>query len=306
MADRALIKLLDGLIDEHAAQSDVQLREALGELGGSLVGSFHLLLEAGRTRRDPKVLLLRAGVDLNTTPADKEIVAFAHALNAAGDADNSLHTALGPLRAMLGRAAAMQLTEPDLLLVCEALHRRNERDLVRRYADRALQRWPGRPVFVYLKAAAAYGANPWQIPQRELSALEKALDEARSQGDQRTALRLRELLSAEEGEFGPPVGFEGDDVDELAGADPRAVLEMMLAFGGEDRFLDLTRQQLGKDAFEALRREIGGNKKRFVRALVDLLASAPLLPGLGANPAPPPRRGRRRPPPEQQKDLFGD
>ena len=167
-ADRGLIKLLGGLIDERAEDGDARLREGLVDLGGTLVGSFHLLLEAWRTKRDPEALLRRVGVAPTTTPAAEEVVALAHALNAAHDGDKALRAALGPLRTMVRRAAAAQFAEPDQLLVCEALYRRNERDLARRYAEAALRRWPRRPVFVYLKAAAIYGANPWQIPQREL------------------------------------------------------------------------------------------------------------------------------------------
>jgi tetratricopeptide (TPR) repeat protein len=313
--DRGSIKLLRGFIDERAEESDALLREGLAELGGTLVGSFHLLLEAWRTKRDPKALLRRAGVDLTAAPRAEEIVALAHALNTARDGEKALRAALGPLRAMVGRAAAAQFAEPDQLLVCEALHRCSEHDLARRYAEAALRRWPRRPVFVYLKAAAIYGANPWRIPQRELVVLEQALAEAQSHGDQRTALRLHELLSAATGEFGLPGEDLGDDdLEELPGDAPRAMLEMMLALGGEDRFLDIARQQLGKDVFDELRRELGGNKKQFARALTDVLARVGLPPGPGgpganadaqpASAASP--RGNRGPPHAGQKDLFDD
>ncbi len=313
-ADRGSIKLLRGLIDEQAEEGDALLREGLTELGGTLVGSFHLLLEASRTKRDPKALLRRAGVDLNTAPTGEEVVAFAHALNAMREGDKALRAALGALRAMLGRAAAAPFSEPDQLLVCEALHRRNEHDLARRYAEAALKRWPGRPVFVYLKAAAAYGANPWQIPPRELRVLEDALHEAQAHGDQRTALRLRELLSSVTGDFALPDEAGFDELDEGEGVVDRAMLEMMLALGGEDRFLDIARKQLGKDVFEELRREIGGNKKHFARALIELLAGFTLpadlgAPGASAEAPPAPtasRRGKRRPSPPEQRDLFDD
>ena len=311
--ERAPIKLLRSFIDEQTEESDTLLREGLAELGGPLVGSFHLLLEAWRTKRDPAAALCRAGVELSAAPRADEIVAFAHALNAVRDGDKALRVALGPLRAMLGRAATTQFAEPDQLLVCEALHRRNEHDLARRYAEAALRRWPGRPVFVYLKAAATYGANPWQIPPRELPALEQALDQAQAQGDQRTALRLRDLLSAPMGDFGPPGEDEFDDPDELEGESGRAMLEMMLALGGEDQFLEIARAQLGKEAFDALRRALGGNKKRFARALMDLLANPERAAGPGgpganadAQPASAAPRGKRRPLPAGQKDLFDD
>jgi tetratricopeptide (TPR) repeat protein len=168
MADRGSIKLLRGLVAERAEEGEGLLRGGLAEFGSTLVGIFHLLLEAWRTRRDPDALLGRACVDLNAAPAAEEVVALAHALNAARDEDKALSAALKPLRGALRRAAAAQFAEPDQLLVCEALQRRDEHDLARRYAEAALKRWPGRPVFVYLKAAAAYGANPWRMPRREL------------------------------------------------------------------------------------------------------------------------------------------
>ena len=311
-ADCGSIKLLRGLIDERAEEGNALLREGLAELGGTLVGSFHLLLEAGRTKRDAKALLRRAGVELSGTPAAEEVVALAHALNAMREGDKALHAALDPLRAMLGRAAAAPFSEPDQHLVCEALHRRNERDLARRYAEAALKRWPGRPVFVYLKAAAAYGANPWQIPPRERMALEQALELAQDRGEQRTALRLRDLLSAAMGDFAVPgeTGF-----DELEGLDGRAMMEMILALEGEERFLDMARKELGKDVFDELRRELGGNKKQFAHALMELLAGVALAPGPGGSPsaranAPPAPaaspRDKRHPPQPGQKDLFDD
>ena len=312
--DRGSVKLLRSLIDEQAEQSDVLLREGLAELGGTLVGSFHLLLEAWRTKRDPKALLQRAGVELTAVPRAEEVVALAHALNAANDGDTALRAALGPLRAMLRRAATAKFAEPDQLLVCEALHRRNEHDLARRYADAALRRWPGRPVFVYLKAAAAYGTTPWQIPPRELRALDQAHAQAQAQGDQRTALRLREILSETMGNFSLPGDAALDHLDELEDDDGRAMLETMLALGGEDQFLDIARRQLGKDVFEALRRELGGNKKQFARALMDVLASVapaafPGGPGASANAQPTSAaspRAKRRPPRVGMRDLFDD
>ena len=120
------------------------------------------------------------------------------------------------------------------------------------------------------------------------------------------------MLSAATGDFGlPGEDFGDDDLDEVAGDTPGAMLEIMLALGGEDRFLDMARQQLGKDVFDELRRELGGNNKQFARTLVDLLARGALPPDPGANadaPPDPAARPRRKPRPRLagQKDLFDD
>ncbi len=312
-ADRASIKLLRGLIEEPGEAGDALLREGLAELGGTLIGIFHLLLEAWRTKRDHKAVLRRLGIDLGGTPPAGEIVALAHALNATAEF-NAVRAAFGSLREMLGRGAAASFSESDQLLVCEALRRHHQHDLVRRYAEAALRRWPGRPVFVYLQAAAAYGAQPWRIPAREQKALEQALAVAEAQGEQRTALRLRDLLSEATGSFAAPDEDGPAGLDAWEDADPRPMLEALLASFGADKFIEIVRGQVDSKAFETVRRTIGGDNKKLARALVDLIAYARSLPGLGGSGAPPrsPAAGRAssgrelpRAQPEQ-KDLFDD
>ena len=316
-ADHGSIKLLRGIIDERCEEGDALLREGLAETGCALVGSFHLVLEASHTRHDPKALLRRAGIERNRVPAASEVVALAHALNTARVGDKAVQTALDLLGDALRGASAAQFAESDQLVVCEALHRHNKRALVRRYAEAALQRWPARPVFVYLRASAAYGANPWRMPQRELLALDRALEVAQASGDQRTVLRLDDLLAAATGHIGLPGEDDDDYLDGLPGDDAGAVLEMMLAALGEDAFLAMVRKQLGKPLFDEMRRDFGGNRKQFIRALIGLLADIGPPPGLGdtgayADPQPivplkpPPRRKRRTAPTDMQKDLFDD
>jgi tetratricopeptide (TPR) repeat protein len=317
-ADHGSIKLLRGIIDERGEEGDALLREGLAEMGCALVGSFHLVLEASYTGHDPKALLRRAGIERNVVSKASEVVALAHALNAARVGDKAVQTALDLLGESLRGAPADQFAEAELLVVCEALHRHNRRALVRRYADAALRRWPARPVFVYLRASAAYGANPWRMPQREVLALDRALELAQASGDQRTALRLNDLLAAATGYTGLPDEDEDDYLGGLPGDDVGTMLEMMLAALGEDAFLAMVRKQLGKSAFEEMRRDFGGNKKQFIRALIELLAAVGPPPGLGdagayADPLPvvplkPPRRRKRHtaPPDDMQKDLFDD
>jgi hypothetical protein len=95
----------------------------------------------------------------------------------------------------------------------------------------------------------------------------------------------------------------------MDGVDGKAMLEAVLALGGEDQILEIARKDLGTEVFEELRRQLGGNKKQFARALMELIASLPLPPGAGggAIPAPPASpRAKPRPPQPGQKDLFDD
>jgi len=303
-AERGLVTLLQGFAAESDAAADALLREALTQLGGPLVGAFQLLLEGKRTKYPPALkageLLRRAGIDLAATPSAPDVVALAHTLNAVPERDRAAGAALDALRGMLERAAqSLRLGESDDLLVCEALHRHEQSELTQRFAKAALQRWPERPVFVYLDAAARFGASPWRMSEGEFNRLELAFGQARAQGDQRTATRLDRLLDDAGGAGAPGMGMPGN-LDNVGPDDIRAVLDMMLSMGGEDSLLDMARRQLGKATFDQLRREIGGSKKQFARALAELLT-----PGQVEQSRPAPQR-RASPATNNQTGLFDD
>lgn len=318
-SERGAIKLLQVFASEGADKEDALLREAVADLGGGLVGIFHLLLETARTKRNARTFIRRAGADFGATPSTAEVVALAYALNASSDHDKILSGALTPLQEMLIRATKLEFTQPEQVLVCEALHRRGERLLSRRYAEAALRRWPGRPIFVCLRAEAIYGDNRRRMPEREILALEDARDLAESQSDKRTASRLDALLPGTVGDFEMPgqrTGLPGFPGFPLPGgpATPAAAMEALLALGGEDALLEMMRKQLGKRMFEDLRLEIGGSNKQFARRLMEIFANPDaLLGGDGVpdtRPMPPPKyvpapRKPRRPAPGQ-KDFFDD
>ena len=312
---RAAIKLLQAFAAEEIEQNDAPLRAVMADLGGNLLGIFHLLLEAGRTQRNGMELLRRTDALLEATPSVEEMLALANGLNTIRVEDAILRGALAPLENMIKRAARLTFTEPECLLVCEALHRREQTGLTRRYAEAALKRWPGRPVFVYLRAAAMSAEKAGRMPRKERIALEKAWDAAQSQGDERTMSRLAALLTELEAElegFGPKGG-------QPAMPDPgspsfAAAMDAMIATGGEDVFLDMARKQIPKSMFEDLRRKIGGDKKHFARRLMGIFSDPwALLGGSGApdqgpipkfSGAPAPRN--QRPVPPGQKDFFDD
>lgn len=279
-ADRGQLTLLRGLAAEPAEAGDSLLRQAVADLGGPLVGAFHLLLEAKRVNAKsgfaPQDLLRRAAVDAHRTPDAAEVLALAQALHATPQREAAVTVALGVLNGTLTRAAAhLRLSETDHTLLCEAFHRHGQLELTRRIAEAALGRWPGRPVFVYLEAAARFEAVPWAMPQAEWERLDRVFEQARDQGDERTASRLSKLLGAASGPGsfhvpnGPPTFGAGAGADAIGG-----VLDSLLQSGYEDDILDLARREMGKAMFEKFRREVNGSKRQFAEALVAMLKSA--------------------------------
>jgi hypothetical protein len=211
---------------------------------------------------------------------------------------------------MLERAAqTLRLSESDDLLVCEALHRHDQSELTRRFAKAALERWPERPVFVYFDAAARFGASLWRLSEREWTRLDRAFDQARAQGDERTASRIGRMLS----DPGIEASLEETDLDDREAFGPddvRSAMEMMLALGGVDRFLDTARQELGKTTFDRLRRDFKGSKKEFAQSLFEAMLPTgpePVLPSLIVVPERPRARASSpSPAAKNQPDLFDE
>ncbi|MDP2832124.1 MAG: tetratricopeptide repeat protein [Pseudomonadota bacterium] len=302
--DGATLNLLRALAGDDPASAAI--RDAVADLGGALLGGFHLALEAGRLGLDAADLLTRGEVDLAATPAPATVAALARTLEAARDMDKTLRdttlrNALHPLRPALRRAATGRYAEAEQRLICEAWLRRKESELLRLYADAALKHWPQRPIFVYFKAMAQYADMPYNMPERMRYDLERAADAALAQGDRRTFQRIQDLLHPiESDEFYPEddVGF----VDRLMGNDPGAMFEMLLRMGGEEALFNLARQAMGKREFDTLRKELGGNDKEFARALVEMMAQQ----AQQEKQAPAPRKPTPRKLTDNQRNLFDD
>ena len=270
--ERWNLKLLRAIIQTDADAGNVSLRELLASWDGFLLGSFYLLLEAKQIGYVSDILLVRMGVDLSATPAAEEVVAFAQALGAGQFDEKILRAALKPLQKPLSRASKKQFCEADQQMICEALYRCKETGLVVDYASAALKRWPNHPVFVYFHIAAKYHDNLHGITQDDWNRLVKAEKEAHNKGDQRTAVRIGELLSVLDksagmgDEFGDHFPFVPD-----FDSNPRAMLEMMLAMNGEKGFLNMARRELGAQVYNEIKKQVGGNSKKLINFLMGLM-----------------------------------
>ncbi len=319
--ERRLSKLLRGL-SASDARATALLREAVAELGGHLLASFHLMFESIRIGRPGTAELQRAAISLSGTPVDREVLAVIQAINVLGESEKrALGTVLDTLRERLKYAADGDFSESERISICETLLRRGERMLLLAYADVGLQRWPERPVFVYLTTFARYGpAALFAMSAREKAALERALEKASRDGDQRTVLRIRELIE--------PADFDqGDDPDDFVDLDafdhpgealfenPRALLEMMISLGNEQGLINMARDIVSAGEFRRLELAAGGDRRKLARMLIDhLVEVAPRLPAArspdkAAKPAPrAPRSPRNKEPvpDDRQKGLFDD
>ena len=261
--DLANLNMLFAIVhDDGKSIDEVRLAEAVSGLGGNFPGGLHVLLEANRLKLDPIGLLRRADIDLSRPPAPAEVLALAHTLDAMPNDEKELKLALGPLRPPIRRAAIARFPESDRRMICEALLRHREFDLVRAYAEEALKHWPDRPVFLYFKMAALYGNDSERIKPREFDDLQKAAEEARRQGDERTGIRIRELFMQ--------IADSGDEESDLI--DPGDLFEAIRALGGEKNLIDLVREMIGEKLFREMEKRFGGNKDEFLREVIEMIS----------------------------------
>ncbi|MEF8732361.1 MAG: tetratricopeptide repeat protein [Candidatus Accumulibacter meliphilus] len=336
-SEKSVIKLLRGL-SATDAQASALLHEAVAEFGGNLLAAFHVLLEGARLGAQLTPTLRRAGIKLSAATTAREVLAVVHAINALCEVGpRTLATVLDELRAPLRGAARHDFSESERISICEALLRRNERSLLQAYADAGRKRWPERPIFVYFHVFARHGSAAYLlISLDEGMALEEALDKAREEGDQRTALRIRELLSP------PPAKFDDEDADdfddfgdldefgeafakveEMLFTNPRAALEMLFDMAGEEATINMAREVFPAGEFSKMERAAGGNRKKLARLLIECVAEE-IRPVAGSAqpdplpqpqplpqppPSPPSRVAPKAKPPvhdDRQRDLFDD
>ncbi|MES3021949.1 MAG: hypothetical protein V4857_10245 [Pseudomonadota bacterium] len=328
-AERASLHLLEAFARDGDAP-DAHWQKVAAELGGSAAAAFRLLLEAGRTGRDAKSLLERAGLGQLDTPAPAAVLALADALMEARDDERLARAALLPLHDALWHAAGAPYAEAEQARVCDAFLSCREYNLLEKYAATGIEKWPHRPVFVYYFIVAGHGDRPEDMSEADFALLDKAAERAAAEGDLRLHRRITRLLDqvanagfnpfddAFDDRFDDRLGDPSFDPSDGGFVSPHMMLRAMLEMGGEKAFVKLARDMLGSGEVDALKTALGGNKKAFHTALINLMAAAappgianppPFEPARIVAPAPAKKPGasNKRPPLRaQQKDLFDE
>jgi tetratricopeptide (TPR) repeat protein len=306
-SERSAAKLLRGLSATDQAATAL-LQQAVAELGGKLPAALQVLLECARLGSPPANVLRRAGIDLAGTPSARDVLAVVHVINTLAAADERfLTTAMTTLAAPLKRAAAADFSEAEQIAVCEAWLRWHQISLLRAYAEAGLKRWPGRPVLVYLKTFAWHQRSAWcSMTDGERRALGRAAEQAAADGDQRTLLRIRDLMRPpnfladdfdededddDDEDFAADEFFDGEDFSPAA----RLMLDMLVSSGHEGEIIRMARETLPAGQFRQLERAAGGDRKKLAHSFIDLLAE--VMGGPAAVRPKPPRAAPQRPPP---------
>ena len=316
-------EILGALLD--LTQDPQRGREVLGDqvraLGGGISAAFALAVECEAAGHPAASTLKIVGLSKIPVPNQGELSTFLARLRAHLDEGARLPP---PIRRLiekpLGPAARWPLAQSECEGACETLRRAGLPRARQAFAEAALRRWPGTPVFVLHAFEARQDASPRYPSHADLDRLDIALDRAREMGDHRTAHRIGEIMM-NFGPFGLPPPVRGwppevpfDDEDEdvdlgQAGIDPEQALRLFIDLMGVDRLLDMMGLS-GRERkqFKALERQEG--RAAVIDVLMDLLrenlpdfANGP-LPSLLNDPLPgplptpkPPTKGSPRPTP---------
>lgn len=280
---RAFVKLT---VD--AADGEADLRRLADRYGGGLDARLVIALEAERSSwRSVKGLLRK--LRLLKAPAVEiaDLLAFLTRLREELDSGAKLAVeAKDYFSKPLKSAARLNLDKGQVEAACETLRRAGMDDARLTFAQAALRRWPGEPVFQLHAVAAKY--EEWgfrEVTNQDRFGLEEALERARAAGDMRIAHAIGELLQKIAMPFGLPFGapphlpfdldFDEDDENDEDDEDdlfdsPIDVLESLISMLGTDGVRDMLNANgpFG-NILRELERSIG---KPQLRALIESLS----------------------------------
>ena len=310
-SDRGWIALLRfmtrGLQDPADRET---LARICNQLGGGLTGRLPIALEADRHGHIPGPFLKSAGLLAVAAPERQDLLAFCRVARALleDDGETIRPRVWSPFQPALRKFAALPLEAADYETVCETLRLIGPALAEPRldFANAALKRWPKKPLFVLHqyeakdilgKSRGGYWAN--------MHHLERALEQARAEGDQRTAHRIETLLGYHtprghfDDDFDDDEDFdEDDDFDEGADLDlpdlePELFIDLLRGVLGP-QFREMEKL-FGKDVLAGIRRKIAaGEPVDLPPDVIRLLTrDTPDAPSTDPGPGyPSPRRGR--------------
>lgn len=217
---RERLELVRGLAELLAfdPQGEGRLLALAESLGNGLAARLILLLEANACGIPGARLLKQLGLAKAPAPDAADLRAFFLRVRAHLDKGVKLPSEIGrELNGALKQTARLKLDQGEMESICETLRRTDLHEVRQAFAEAALKRWRGEPVFeLHAFEARHSGTVPWNIPMREMLRLEQALERARDNGDSRLVHRLIEILSGPPLPFGGPPrgGFSGGFIDD--------------------------------------------------------------------------------------------
>jgi tetratricopeptide (TPR) repeat protein len=181
------------------------LQEGARLAGSPLLAWLRLAVEATRLRLEPADFQRDLELDdpRKLTVDRADLLALTRLINAYREEGvPDLGAALEDVEKPLKRAIKQLTDEDDLLSVCECLHQAPHHELLEYVATHALDRQPGRPLFVYYQIFGRAEGEIDDVKDRDYDRLKHALKQAATAKDHRAATLIDRFLS--QGPFSLP------------------------------------------------------------------------------------------------------
>lgn len=309
------LDILAGLtaLDRDGDPGVDRLRAVAERLGRGLTARVLIAQAANAAGQTAAKLLKTLGLDKVVVPKADDLLAalgrMRRLLDSGAGFPARLHDILDKA---FSKARWTDLQRSDVESACETLKRAGLSKTREKAARAALKRWRGAPIFQLHLFEAKYPNGGYStFGNKDVWELEIALDQARTEGDTRTAMRIESALQAGLGSpfrrgpspFDlPPYGFD----DEFEPEDETPF----------DYFMDLIEEHGLEKAMDVLNvpRDLRSQFREMARSfgeggLVDILeAFVEEMVGLGpdALPPPPSNRGKPKPKPKTGKKPDDD
>ena len=303
--------LLAGLLalSVDKGQGVAALTAQVKAMGGGLSAALALLVEAVACGRPPATILKQAGLGKLKALDHADLTSVLARLRGHLEGDETLAAELQRLfDKPLADAAGWPLTQAEYELACDTLRRAGTHQARLAFAEAALKRWPRTPVFVLHQFESRFENQRRYPTPADLDRLEAAMEQARTNGDERTSLRILEAMrpfALPPFMSGAPGGFwddEDDDEDDEFGfppvggpldVDPIVAMKAIIEIMGVDKFLGMVGLGARERAeFKKIEREHG--RSAVIDALLELMRET--MPDFEREGLPGPGpRGPRRP-----------
>ncbi len=297
------VLLLRGMLECETggtARGRTLLQQGVELSGGALVGQFRLLIEGERLQEwSGKEWLATARLPKPAKFASREsILALVRAVADTREASTDLLAeALEPFEPALRKACKEPFSQAEMLQVCETLHRVEQFEMLGRYAAQARRHWPDRAVFGFHYLYARCEGWCHELEPRDLDELDRIMEAAHSEGDDRTLHRLMEFVYPPDPLGRMPDSYPGEMSGGFPfGMPPDFPQELEPAFAGDmppgiPAALAKLLEELGPEGAEALLDSLeNGTGNPFTGTSLDSI----LLPG-GDDRQPKPDAGSGRP-----------
>ncbi|MCK5877267.1 MAG: hypothetical protein KAG43_06495 [Candidatus Marithrix sp.] len=175
------------------------LQEGMQLNGEGILGLFRLMVDSKKQNLDCTAiypLVIKTGSKTSPLsdkklPTQHEILELLNLINAhAEEGANFLNDLVEQMKEQLQIITKIKLPKDDILSLCQCMKRIEHYELLKIFASHALKRWKRHPALIFYFMYGTVKGDVWILSEIQLEKLEIAANEAKEQGDDRTAIMI--------------------------------------------------------------------------------------------------------------------